>query len=724
MLFQSEWLHIFVNQVNFELLIWIILEYSIIIVDLITLIFTTMGRNKRAIPGQFHKGHEGYRRIPEYGIVEKKTTKRFDEDTFSRVVKTSPSGNIYAPDAEGQPGPATLLRPRKAKSDRDASREYAEGNLGADTEMRLVNTTKCSKMWNETIVDHGATECRLPNFEVDREVKKGLGWKQGLKCLNCGYASPMFKLYEEVQSAGRGPKSAACNVRLQIALQDTPIGNTRARMLIACTNTPPPALSGMNRLATRVSSSVEQLNKRDMRDRARQMKQTNQLRGLSAEEPVNISLDVRYNSTTITSRNKMGQSATQAIGVAIENQTDKKQIISCQMLNKLCPVGSWLRNRGFNAQCPAHEDCSANLSDPDPISEREIGSMIGEELANNGLFVRHVTTDGDARGAEGVGLAMRKRDPDWQLERQADTTHLGQGQFRSAMRATFSSTMFPGVTAERRKEQQKVFSLDIKNRCHCILADLHRKYAGNIQVIARKMPKILETTVACYGGDCTGCRRNGIVCGGGKRKNWWARSHYLGSNGIKHLNVQEGDEDIIRALLLLRLGVESLRLTRFNTNTNKNEAINRGLSVSLPKNVNFSRNAPGRMHSAIHRMNHGEGNSLVHKTEHLGCPLSQGGRVARAVRQLQLNNTYHRSYIRQSLTRRRMLNNKLRRMKAFLTAKYRKRIRPDYQKGQLDPSIPSTSRAARKMHVYDLRRRPGRVTEHDEHTYYKPLHYI
>lgn len=681
--------------------------------------------HKKIRRGQFQKGHEGYPRRPEYIEEMPKQIKRLDLDTFSRVAKTSTGGNIFAPDSEGRPGPATLLRPTDQRSDRDASQEYVEGTHDHNTEMRLINMTKCTQMWNKTILAHSNTDCRVPQFEINREIKKGLGWKQGLICTKCGYASPLYKLYEEVDHEGRGPKTAACNVRLQVGLQDTPIGNTRARVLIASTNTPPPARSGMNKLATKVGSSIEQLNKCDMRARASEMKITNELRGLKADEPINISLDVRYNSSTITSRKKMGQNASQAIGVAIENQTDLKQIISCQLLNKLCPVGSWLKNRGFEVSCPNHADCSANLTDEDPISEREIGRMIGNELADNDLLIKYVTTDGDARAAEGVGLAMLKKNPDWQLERQADTTHLAQSQFRNAMRATFSPQMFPGVTAERRKEQQKVFSLDVKSRCHNLMAELNRRHAGDIHTIARKMPKVLDTTIACYGGDCSACRWRGIVCGGGKNTSWWAKSYYLKSNGIKYLNMKKNDADLLRAILLLRLGVESLRLTRFNTNTNKNEAINRGLSVSLPKNVNFARNASGRMHSAVHRMNYGEGNSLVHKTEHLGCPLSQGGRVARAVRQMQLVTVYRRAYMRQRLNKRRLLNNKLRRMRAYITAKYKRRVRPDYHKGQLDPSLPSTSREVRKMHVYNLRRRTGRPkTVHDEHPYIKPLHYI
>ncbi len=685
-----------------------------------------MGRHKHQKKNYFMKGHAGYPRKQEYLDIEPKRITRLDKHKFSRVAKISSGGIPYAPDAEGQSAPVTLLRPKVDKHHKDICEEYATGQDEGQAEMRLINIQKYTHLWNTAIAEHSLTACVNPNFTTDRELKWGLGWKQSLKCTHCTYKSALFKLYDEAPQQGRGTRSAACNIGLQVGLQDTSIGNTRARMLIASTNTPPPSLSAMQRLSSRVSTDIVKLNTRDMRAKREQMKETNTLRGLSATSPINISIDVRYNSTTITSRHKMGQNASQAIGVAVEHQTDQKQIVACHLVNKLCTVGSWLRNRGFNVQCPEHPDCTANLLETDPISEKDIGEAIGEDLIRDEILVRYVATDGDARSADGVAIGIAKHVKDWEVSRQADTTHLGQSQFRHTVRASFSPGMFPGLNAERRKEQQKMLGLDIKNRCHCILAELYRKYAGNIYTIAKKMPKVIDTTLACYGGDCNQCRHHGIVCNGGKRKNWWTRSWYLSKCGLHHLNMEPDDHQILRALLLLRLGVASLRLTKQNMNTNKNEAINRGLSVNLPKNVNYSRNAAGRMHSTIHRLNHGAGNSLIQKLEYVQCPISKGGQVARAVKQMQVLSKYHTMKLRQNIDKRQKLANKLRRIRAYITAKYRKRIKPDhmYKKGQLDPDMHRTDRDKSSSSNYNLRKRVGRQRSHVEHPYFKPLHYI
>ena len=81
---------------------------------------------------------------------------------------------------------------------------------------------------------------------------------------------------------------------------------------------------------------------------------------------------------------------------------------------------------------------------------------------------------------------------------------------------------------------------------------------------------------------------------------------------------------------------DSATKIKFCLNTNRNEGLNRALSASLPKNVNFSRNVKGRACAAIDRLNYGAGDSLLRKLETSEAPISKGGRVAKAVRQMNL----------------------------------------------------------------------------------------
>ena len=72
--------------------------------------------------------------------------------------------------------------------------------------------------------------------------------------------------------------------------------------------------------------------------------------------------------------------------------------------------------------------------------------------------------------------------------------------------------MFPGRTCEQRKAEQKVLSQDIKGRCSLILKELMKDFAGDMISLRRILPKVLESTLACYDGDCSRCAMYSIVC--------------------------------------------------------------------------------------------------------------------------------------------------------------------------------------------------------------------
>ena len=78
------------------------------------------------------------------------------------------------------------------------------------------------------------------------------------------------------------------------------------------------------------------------------------------------------------------------------------------------------------------------------------------------------------------------------------------------------------------------------------------------------------------------------------------------------------------------------------TDTQKREAVNRSVSVSLPKNVNFSRNMEGRAYSAIHKLNNDPGTSTIQKCENSGVKLS--ARVKRSLISMDKKAEYERIY--------------------------------------------------------------------------------
>lgn len=648
----------------------------------------------------FKAGHQYYNpgsKKPTCLTSELQTPKitlpRLTQDDHDLVVSTDQSGSPVLKDEEGRCTGGRILRPKRRLPDSTTS--YLEGT--GKGEYRIYNQGKLEVLWNTSIHNHNAARgnsCPDPQFTCNQEEKWGLCWGQSLKCMKCGFIGEKHKLYEEVMSNKRGRKSGQPNRALQIGLQECPMGNHKAHMLFTALNIPPPCPSALQKASNRTSSLTSELAEADLKARRSKLKDINKLRGLPENNPINVAVDVRYNSTTITGRSKLGQNASQAIGVAIEKHTDQQQIIDIHVENKLCYVGAWLRGRGFDVSCPAHADCSATIDNVQPFSEYNIGRRIGEKLASENILVKYITTDGDGRSCQGIGDSMAALDPTWEVVRQADMTHMGQSLFRHSMKAAYSTNMFSAVTSKEKRQQQLMFSLDLKYRCKEIYRVAHKVHSGNIDEISRRMPTIIETSIDCYAGNCDNCKKESLVCPGGK-KNWRATSHYLQSSECMVLNVTENDKNILRELMRFYLGKESLQTMKLLSTTNKNESVNRSLSSCLPKIVNFARNTKARALSAVTRVNKGQGTMLVDMLEGAGCPISRGGAVAKAMCQVQKRHAYHRKYARRLEVKKAKRKRNINQMYKYMAAKHTQQL-ADYAKGQLDPPAPSyTSTRAR-----------------------------
>lgn len=647
--------------------------------------------------------------------------RRLSAEEFDRVAKPSPCGQLYkVTDAEGRYGSTNLLRPRKKRAPTVTDQYLKRDETSNAREMRLVEQGKNSQMWNNAAREHSQFEgrCNNPQFSIHKEIKKGLCWKQALKCTNCGYVGTLHKLYTEVPSTRRGAKAAAPNLGWQVGLQETPMGSSKSRVLLAAANIPPPSRNTLNSTAAKVCTLTSAAIEQDLCRERLQLRETNKMRGLDEDAPINIAIDSRYNSTVIASRRKAGQNASQAISIAVEHQTGQKKIVAAFMENKLCWTGSWLRNRGFTVHCPGgHEGCTATLPAAEPLSELKMGEKLGQMFADDRVLVKYVTTDGDARTAEGVQSAMRKLFPDWEVIRKADPVHIGQSQVRETISATFSDHMFSGRTRELKKERQRVLALDIKSRSHAIFSRLYQETGGNMSKIARRMPGVISATIACYSGDCSHCRKTSVVCSGGTRNSWWQKSVYLNTGVLSRdmLMPTEEDKILLKELLRIRLGEAALHLLDQNTHTCKNEAINRSLSASLPKNVNWARTGRGRMLATCDRINKGIGESLLHKLEVVGAPISRGGRVARAIQQMQHECQYNKAYRKRKDVRRRRLQAAFTQRREHNRVKMARKnadTRGAYLKGQLDPKLDSKAVQVQRHLVTEQKRRLRQAKQH------------
>ena len=138
-------------------------------------------------------------------------------------------------------------------------------------------------MWNDAFAEHSRYSPNCSSgfliWDIDREVKIGLCWREALSCSKCQYKSKTYKLYEELQCTTRGRRPAKLNRGLHIGLSQSSIGPASLAKILCSINTPPPSISGMHKAGNLVMNTITDENKKDMQMRCQGLRDLNILRG-------------------------------------------------------------------------------------------------------------------------------------------------------------------------------------------------------------------------------------------------------------------------------------------------------------------------------------------------------------------------------------------------------------------------------------------------------------
>ena len=97
-------------------------------------------------------------------------------------------------------------------------------------------------------------------MELANEKKWGVCCKITLKCVKCCLRTPEFTFYQDVSTRNPGPNPEAPNIGLGIGLQDTPLGNKGARLLMATMDVSSPARSSMQRTSKKAAKQKKNKN--------------------------------------------------------------------------------------------------------------------------------------------------------------------------------------------------------------------------------------------------------------------------------------------------------------------------------------------------------------------------------------------------------------------------------------------------------------------------------
>lgn len=548
---------------------------------------------------------------------------------------------VVITDSDGQLCEQKFLRPVQRTPTPLEVSQVAQPGSSTDTNA-IYHRGKLIQLFQEATAGHQefSPGCSgLLDFDDSMRVQRGLAWKESMKCVTCGYQSPVRNIYETVQANRRGPKTAALNYAAQVGLSHTSIASTGLSNILLAMDIPSPSLSGMQKCANKVGDMLVEHNTENMREIRKELQELNTLKGLPASAPVNVEMDGRYNNPIYSAvGNSPFQAATQVSHITVENATRKKYVVDVQTHSKLCQQGELIARTTGHRPCPEHPGCTADLPQSAVIgNEKRWAQDSLLDLAADGLHVNVVTTDPDSSSYRAAVELHSQGELSHEPQHQLDPHHLSRGQRKSVKSTYFSKTMFPGHTAAERKRMQTRLADDIPARCTAEHEAAIQHHAGDNAKVKRAMTFTRDAMVECYQGNHQLCRRYSWMCKARKTKNWLTDSAFLPEGFI--LSCTDSDKSKLVSLIDYRLGQKVLEKTKFLLSTQKCEATNRAISSTAPKNKTFSRNFPGRVHSAVNAVNHGIGESILSQTQFVGAPVTAGTRVTRGLLRRQAQDS-------------------------------------------------------------------------------------
>ena len=595
------------------------------------------------LTAQKAKKYNPERPVLEHSKVER-PCKRYDREYFDLFAKDTCANDISIPGADGIEGSAIVLRPRQpvyggeGQSDNDCDKGQQSGRYNIKEGNILLEKSRLLTLINDSTKDHqqyGVCNDLQWDFEPWGVVSSAV-----LTCTSCGYQSARTKFYEEVTSKGPGRRAATSNARLQLLLQDIPIGPTELQLIFAAVGLRVGSLSGMQKMAYKAAQATEELSEADMRKWREVTKQVLHDRGVNNPDQFSAAFDVRYHGMFKSSTHTPGRGAVQATATCVETITQKKKCIAIDHVNNACPFGSRMKGKGKTVVCGhgegmSHDGCTATQPGGSAIRERDMAQRIGQELLSTiDVTITHLCTDSDATGKEGfasVNDTSGKNLPP--LSWYKDLTHVSRNMKTKILNHNFARSTFAFKKNGQRWNSKefldcrKALALDVPERVAMTLKNATQYWRGDTEKISRHVDILAGYMVLCYEGDHKSCgsaplaRLTGCT-GGSKGRNWFSRSSSLSSQGISELQLTKSDSDFLLSVISIKLSTATIDHFSRRETTSRCESMNRVISKSCPKNRLFSRISKARVCSAIGRQNNSFKDFIHMKFNAMKCRLS------------------------------------------------------------------------------------------------------
>lgn len=632
--------------------------------------------------------------------------KRHTKEQLKRIAKKTDANEYSIPGADGIDGSAMIMRHQPSTSpdsdftenpDKRGRYNVEEGNI-------LIEKSRFFELLNDYIKKHEqlgrCTDLKLDLIEFE---PWGLFSKAVVICKSCNFKSKSTKLYEEVPSSLAGRKAAAGNVRLQLLLQDLPIGQTEMQLLFASVGLRAGSLSGMQKLSMKAAKATEELAEADIRKWRELTKRVLADRGVLNINHFSAQYDVRYNGVFRASGKTPGPGARQATAACLETVTSECKVIGIHHDNSHCPKGSRLRGKGKTVTCGQspetnHPDCVATLPPGRPIRERNSARHIAEDLAKDNIFITNLTTDCDADGKAGFEEVNRRSTqpvPTW----YKDLTHTSRNMKQKILKHKFNNKNSPyGLkgNGDKRDYQEnedckKALALDVPDRVAITLHNTSKYYLGDTDKIYSKVERIAAYMLLCYKGDHHSCRSAPLAqltgCKGGGKNSWFKKSSTLTSVGISKLNLDKDDTEFLKSVIGMKLSKRNIIYYEKRATTSRTESFNKTVSKSLPKQKNWPVNSKARVCSAVGRHNNSLEDFMHMKCKTMKCPLPANDQGTKVLRRYQRHRDKIAAYQKKESTikRRRELRDEDR--KNYFRERKRVTDEGAYHKNQFEEAL-------------------------------------
>ena len=672
-------------------------------------------------------------------------TKRYTEEELKKLVKPEKWNPFSIPGADGQEGNARILRPQKIPPNAPKPKKSKHHTFNIEEGNIIVEKSRMLELFNSIQRAHkDAGTCD----DMDIDIVDFKPWGHFVSavgaCRNCEYRSERTRLYEEVTPDDRKPgrRAAKGNMGMQFTLQDTPIHNTEAQLLVAALGVRPGSLNGMQKLGYTAAGITEQVGKNDIERQRQYIKQLLEARGLDPRF-VATAFDVMYHGMYKASHVTPGTGAQQTVGTCIEQLSGDGLIVGVDFANKLCLKGSAEKGKGKTIICGPNANhpgiCTATQGREELIQEKHVAKRVAKDMfKTSGLINTHVCTDSDGKGLIGFEEANEKikqqlqskagsknTSKKWKnkstknppgvavgegniedgsdippLRWHKDPIHLGWNMGTHIKGHTFSRQFFGRKSNgklwnhDERMECRKWLAKDVPIRVSLTIDNLRDHCKKDYEMMRNYADTVCEYMIKCYGGDHTKCKRAPLAqltgCRGPSSDEcWFTTSINLVAPGITQLNLSASEEDkeFLQKCIEEKLSYDNIDFVAAGYTTSQCEGANRCYTKGLPNNRNYYRTAEARVYSSVCRKNNTLLKSTQMKFEAGGCRMREGIGPIEAFE----NYSRRREQVLAAKTRpeakaRKKQLDDLRRLQ-HAKERLKATNRSDYRKNQLDEAI-------------------------------------